>query len=350
MFYRRLIFFLTIFFFFDLHAYQILEIDWSGETTNEVAYPGKNYNELVRFQSWGVGTRSNIVTPYREKKKLDGRDRIYPIETEYGYILNSKPVLRHYMDCGDKNQNYRIADRSEIHIKSTLTDFGIAEGSELWIGWSESYGYLDKTRPTTILQFRNQPTLNELRARQLESPSSFNWIHGGPATSISLKPVEGELHYHFEARSGMPNKWKIQPGRSFVLPWHIETKTTYYFILQIIYSRPKGKPSGRLRVWVYPEEEYSSEVAITDTPSVDIRGPTMYNWPDSASGEKPYSPEIRWGLYRYNCKPKNIKPSGKYPRIDESNRIMEKYLGPVKILPSQHENSFYFVKPNVSDR
>jgi hypothetical protein len=359
-------------------------IDWTGPVTNSVsAQSGKNFNELTEYTSWGVGSRSNQA-PYpvltyevsegsSDPVVLGPGGEEYGVETEYGFdTLNDFPegysaqgfplrrpgskTLRHYMDCGQTGLSATNSiDRSEVHIRSTLeSPLKIAEYSSLWIGWSEYYTHLDKSRATTIMQFRNQPTPAILDERNMNYPPYTDYTVSGPATEIALMPgADGELHYHFGVREGTPLTWSNPEYevRTKTLDWPVETGKWYDIVLQIIYRQPNPNNGGRFRVWIYDTSSPGNDPAlysVLDTPEFDLQGSTMYDYPEPPENNpyQVYAPEIRWGLYRYNCKAQNIQSPGTQPEINAQNRYMTKYLGPVKMWSGHHTKGFRIVKPS----
>ena len=358
-----------------------ISIDWTGSVTNIVSKSiDKNYNEMTEYTSWGVGRRNIQATypvlTYEVSESNSNPSFVgpageeYGVETEYGFDPTSgfssgyesqifsprRPgtkTVKHYMDCGQTGLSATNAiDRSEIHIRSTLeSPLAIQEYSSLWIGWSEYYTHLDESRPATILQFRNQPSASILTQRNLNFEPYTNFINGGPATEITLNTGnDGKLHYHFGSRIGTPADWSLPADRSKTLDWPVETGKWYDFVVQIIYRQPNLNNAGRFRVWVYdtttPGNDPST-YSINDQPAFDLQGSTMYDYPEPPAGNtnKPYAAELRWGIYRYNCKTKNILPTGLLPDINESNRYMTKYLGPVKMWSGHHTKGFRIVKP-----
>lgn len=362
-----------------------VSIDWTKNNTNIVSKDTKNYNQLSHYQGWGVNRRSdrnnNPILTYEVSESETNPNFVgpageeYGVETEFGFDpKNDFPngytaqafhprrpntkTLRHYMDCGQTGlSETNDIDRSEIHIRTTLGKEGldVAEFSSLWIGWSEYYTHLDESRQTTILQFRNQLAGKKmLEERGLYSEPYISYADGGPATEVTLdKGDDGKLHYHFGSFKGPPKKEtrRLIPEQSKTLDWAVETGKWYDFVVQIIYRQPNSENAGRYRGWVYDTTDPTNDPStytINDQPSFDLYGPTMYDYPEVPAGNTnlPYSPELRWGIYRYNCKAKNLFPNGnKQAEITELNRYMTKYLGPIKMWKGHDDKGFRIVKP-----
>lgn len=366
-------------------------ISWTGETTNDVSVikeegqnVGKNHNEMLSHQDWGVANRNNDdkgpVETYEESDPdlmIHGPGgEEYGVETEYGFdpIYDfdiayegekfeprspGTKTVKHYMDCGQtglldilyNGVGKPYVDRSEIHIRSTLEEIGAEEHKSLWLGWSEYYSYLDKSRATTIMQFRNQPSSAILESRGFDVSAGseyLDYIGGGPATGITLQPGgDGELHYYFESRQGTPTPatggWEVLDDRKKMLEQPVKTGVWYDFVVQIIYKQYQDPASseGRFRVWVYDTSDVDNNskfYSVKDVPQFDISGSTMYTYPSAGDVDNYVTaPQLRWGLYRHNCKYS--------PEINDSNRYMTKYLGPVKMWVGDSANGFKIVKP-----
>jgi len=69
----------------------------------------------------------------------------------------------------------------------------------------------------------------------------------------------------------------------------------------------------------------------------------MYQYPVINGVAVKPEPSLRWGVYRYGCKAASLK-IGK-PPIDEHNRYMTKFLGPVRLWKGESDSGFDLVKP-----
>ena len=337
---------------------------WNGAVSNQVSELTQNWN-LPYGEGWGVSNRyplapeSNAISamPYSltDPGFTGPNGESYGIEVEFG-VLDVPPRsqngrhIRFYTDFGQNGITASGVDRAEVHIRSTLQKLNVKEGSTLWIGWSEYYTYLDTSRFTTIFQFRNQPSVEVLRNNRFsESEISQllymddtdaelhpllenNYIEGGPACSIATTVVEDNLHYYFEARDGYPQNWSAPIENRHTTSFSIEKNVWYDFVVQMTYSQDE---SGRYRVWVY-ESESADQITSESEPEWDYIGPTMYTYPDIFNKDVS-SPEIRFGLYRFNAAGADD--------IDESNRYMNRYVGPMRFWVGENESGFEHVKP-----
>ena len=66
----------------------------------------------------------------------------------------------------------------------------------------------------------------------------------------------------------------------------------------------------------------------------------MYQYPLLRGKRVTPIPTFRWGIYRFECKQRNLKVP-----VTRSNRYMTKHLGPVRILRDYREDGFDYVKP-----
>ena len=320
---------------------------WTEPVNAQVSETTQNWNRPIT-ETWGVGNRypssSSPAALYSDTDPgfTGPNGEHYGIEIEFGdtTIPPRSPGtknVRFYTDFGQTGATTSGVDRAEVHIRSTLQALKVQEGDTLWFGWSEYYSHLDKTRVSTVLQFRNQPntkslTYNGFSDEEINDLIEQNVHISGPACAIETKPVNGSLHYHFAARTGKPSDWQVPTTRKHTTDFPIETGKWYDFIVQMKYSQSSN---GRYRVWIY-QPDTDSNYSASDAPEWDHTGSTMYTYPSSYMNEIP-SPELRFGVYRYNAVNAND--------ISESNRYMIKYAGPMRLWVGDGEEGFNHVKP-----
>ncbi|WP_448547577.1 heparin lyase I family protein [Thalassotalea fusca] len=326
------------------------EFKWTGTVNGTVSEQTRNWNRPLE-EIWGVSDRYPgtqgmpipLVRPYSQTDPgyVGPNGEQFGIEIEFGDLTvtprepDSKNV-RFYTDFGQSGAAALGMTRAEIQIRSTLQKMNINEGDTIWLGWSEYYTHLDSEKVTTIFQFRNQPNESVLAEKgfdqqTIEEIVSAGLTVGGPACGIIAIPVNGKLHFQFTTRKGTTNNWTVPLGHSYTSNFTLETNKWYDFVIQMTYSQTDN---GRFRVWAFEKGE---NVSVASSPTWDFFGPTMYDYPDNY--EFPIaSPEIRLGIYRHDRMKNNES-------IDESDRFMTKYLGPLRIWKGNNDNGFEQVKP-----
>lgn len=331
----------------------VVVFDWTKDTIFKVGIFNKNYNR-IKGTDWGIINRSDDmlnekVLPYRltDPGMRGPSGESYGIEIEFGDLSipprsKGSKSLRHYIDCGQTGFQERGHDRSEVHIRSILSNMGIQENTILWVGWSEYYKNLDEDRISTILQFRNQPSSKLLGLQGISSYEGDIFkkvVDGGPAFAIELHPALKGLNFHFAVRKGTPNKWKIPAKNKHTINDKIMIGVWYDFVLQIKYSQGND---GFIRVWHSLARDGASSMKL-DAPEWSYSGATMYQYPIVNEIQVRPIPSLRWGVYRYGCKSKYLGAA--YPEINKSNRYMTKYLGPVRFWKGQADEGFKLVRP-----
>lgn len=328
----------------------VLFYDWTDETSGTVGATTQNYNR-PGGNNWGISNRSDQqdnrkVLPYSmtDPGMTGPYGEEYGIELEFGDLgivprsINSRSV-RFYVDCGQTGFQSRKHDRAELFMSPVLSEMDVHEGDSLWIGWSEYYRNIDKSRISTVLQLRNQPSPKSLEQQGISPITTDIYkqvINGGPAVAIELMPNNQELHYHFAVRDGSPDNWKIPDSNKHTPLEPIYTGIWYDFIINIKYSRNND---GHFRVW----HARPGGTLKLDSPTWTFNGPTMYQYPTINGIAVQPEPSIRWGLYRYGCKAAGL--DGGTPPIDMSNRYMTKFLGPVRFWKGNMDIGFSLVKP-----
>jgi len=328
---------------------QYRQYNWTGEMNGTVSAETRNWNRPL-FEIWGVsdrypGTKGMpvpVVQPYSVTDPgFNGPNgEEFGIEVEFGdtsiepRVAGSKNV-RFYTDFGQTNAASIGMTRAEIHIRTTLQKMNIEEGDTLWLGWSEYYTHLDRQKITTVFQFRNQPNETVLAEKGFNQATIDEIVRaelttGGPATGIITIPIEGELHYQFSIREGAPMNWTLPTERVHTSSFHIEVGKWYDFVVQMKYSQ---KNDGRFRVWVY---ERGQNKTVNSKPNWDFLGSTMYQYPSHFEFPIP-SPEIRTGVYRH-------ERMGNDENIEDSDRFMTKFLGPLKLWKGHSDEGFNKVK------
>ncbi len=184
-----------------------------------------------------------------------------------------------YATC---NQNSSV-ERAEIHCNETWREEGRArEGNTVWMGWSEKWTDFDESHPSTVLQFR------------------CNCGSGSPATEITLRNNRILMLY-------------VHGGDYRTLVGTLEEDTWYDWIVEIKFAKDS---TGYIKVWMYEAGDPDS-YSYNDTPTAQVlNSPNMF--------DTDACPHLRWGVYRWD--------SGDYMPEDilEEDRIMEKYVGPVR--------------------
>lgn len=327
---------------------------WTDAVSNKVDNLNKNWNRPV-IANWGVSDRYPgtpgmpipLVKPYSETDPnfTGPNGEHYGIEIEFADTtiaprqLHSNNV-RLYTDFGQTGAATSGMTRAEIHIRSTLQDMKVKEGTTLWLGWSELYSDVDMEKITTVFQFRNQPneqSLAEVGFNQadIDKLIDADVSKGGPAVGIITTPINKALHYQFTARKGTTMDWKVPEGHSDISSFPIEKNKWYDFIVQMKYSQGDD---GRFRIWVYPHNATGTvDYDITDIPQWDFHGATMYHYPENYPLTIP-SPEIRHGVYRH-------ERANSIELIEEKDRYMTKYIGPLRLWAGADDAGFEYVEP-----
>jgi len=318
---------------------------WNRAVNSSVGPSTQNWNRPL-VEEWGIGSRypdHNVKLYSDTDPGFSGPNgESYGIEIEFSDTTISprspgSKNIRFYTDFGQTGISGSGPDRAEMHISSTLKSLKVAEGSTVWVGWSEYYSHLDKNRMSTVFQFRNQPNINELEENgftqeEIDELVAGGYNQGGPATAIEVKPEGNQLHHHFAVRSGTPMDWTIPASQKHTRSAHIETGKWYDFVVKLKYSQ---NADGDFKVWVY-EKGSQSKYAVTDTPEWNFNGPTMYTYPSGYNKPVPRM-EFRFGVYRYNAK--------NATDITESDRYMTKYAGPMRLWVGDNESGYDAVKP-----
>lgn len=338
----------------DLEKDNIKEFLWTGEVNGTVSEETRNWNRPL-FEIWGISDRYPgtqgmpvpLVQPYSVTdpgfKGPNNED--FGIEIEFGDETiapreqNSKNV-RFYTDFGQTGAADLGMTRAEMHIRTTLQKLNVKEGSTLWLGWSEYYSHLDKSKVTTVFQFRNQPNTTTLAEKGFNKDDIALIVDeqltvGGPAIGIITTPINGQLHYQFTARDGEPTDWTVPAGNTHISSKGIKTGKWYDFVVQIKYSQ---ESDGRFRIWIFEHDALSKDNlnVVNSSPEWDFNGPTMYRYPDNFDFPIP-SPEIRTGVYRHERMKNN-------EIIAEEERYMTKYLGPLRLWEGLEDDGFNKVK------
>lgn len=328
-------------------------LNWTELTVGNISTSSKNYNR-IKGNAWGITNRSDIFSPNRVLPysitdiAMSGPDgEKYGIELEFGSLaikprsFNSRSV-KHYVDCGQTGFQERGNDRSEMHMRRLFEEMDITEGSSIWLGWSEYYKHLDKTRVSTVLQFRNQPSPVALLKQILIPVNSSvlkSVVDGGPVIAIELWPDKNDIRYHFAVRRGKPDKWRIPSSNRFTDSNALKKGVWYDFVVNLKYSRTSD---GYFRIWHGLASNSKTALTLSNY-TWAYYGPTMYQYPTIYGVTVKPEPSLRWGLYRFGCKTASLNAGN--PPIDGNNRYMTKFLGPVRLWKGESDIGFGFVKP-----
>ena len=338
----------------NLKKNNIKEFLWAGEVNGTVSEETRNWNRPL-FEIWGVSDRYPgtqgmpvpLVKPYSitDPGFKGPNNESFGIEIEFGDETiapreqQSKNV-RFYTDFGQTGAADIGMTRAEMHIRTTLQKLDIEEGSTLWIGWSEYYSHLDKSKISTVFQFRNQPNETTLAEKGFNKDEIALIVDdqltvGGPAIGIITTPINGQLHYQFTARDGEPMDWTVPTNNTHISSKSIETGKWYDFVVQIKYSQ---ESDGRFRIWFFEHDTLNDDNlnTVNSLPEWDFNGPTMYRYPNDFAFPVP-SPEIRTGIYRHERMKNN-------EIISEEDRYMIKYLGPLRLWRGLADDGFNKVK------
>jgi len=330
------------------------EFLWDGPNDTVVSEATRNWNRPI-YELWGVsdrypGTQGMPIPNVRPYSETDPgfsgpNGEEFGIEIEFGDTSitprsNNSKNVKFYTDFGQTNAGVIGMSRAEIHIKSTLKKMDIAEGTTLWIGWSEKYSHLDKEKIATVFQFRNQPNNTDLAEKgydeaSINSITQAGYTTGGPAIGIITAPFNGQLHYQVSIREGTPLSWQVPENNVYLHPHEIQTDQWYDFIAQIKYSQ---QADGFLKIWIFDQTNNPiSNASCSTAPNWSFYGPTMYTYPSNYQFPIP-SPDLRLGIYRHERT--NVQEE-----VDAAHRYMTKYLGPLRLWRGDSNTGFSIVTP-----
>ena len=324
--------------------FRFAEFDWTGELTRKIDYH-YNSNELKQHTEWGRASRSETGTVYHYPDGVLGPGGSYwEVELEIGTQQNVRQIgtksVRFYTDFGYEGADRRVSDRAEYHIRSTLLqlglgadqNFGLKNGETLWMGWSELWEHLDRTNGSTSVQFRNQPTPQQLRDFGFSDEEVGTLSNGGPVCAIELKPEgQGEVYYEFACRNGAPLSWRIEPGGKYSHSDPIQLDAWYDFVVKLVYS---DEDDGEFSVWF--RRAGDADMSRSENLVFQYKGPTIYQYPAVEGTDSLAVPEVRIGTYRWGAKGK---------RAEEVDRYQTKYLGPLRFHVGPNDGAFDLVKP-----
>lgn len=324
--------------------------------------------DYVTYPAWTVfdqtGSATQAVTPYESDEVPWLPAFRWPVEIESGALAPTPRhpdtrTIRYYVDAAARAWSRANLARAELVDRAPLGDFGWREGSSLWFGWSDCWMTLDDGAPTTVLQFRNQPTADDLERQGIRvdaaaaaagiarSVLDANVNGTGPCVQLLTVPVDGRLHWRVEIRRGTialdrPLTWTLPADQAYTSPDPIEPGTWYDAVIRL---RSSQGGDGSFALWIRRVVAGAQVSPMqADRPDWSFRGPTEYQYPVVQGIAVRPVPELRKGIYRWDRRP-GIGSRPMTPGSADPNRYMVLFEGPRRYWIGETDDGLAKVNP-----